>query len=661
MLMFGRRYRARGLAATAMLAASLLLAAGCAPKKPAAPRGPARPAQGVTESVAPRLAPVPAMSPEVGALVRQALEGGDLAGAIEGLTRLAAEAEPSLAVEARFRRVQLMLLAGDERAPAEASSLLAAYPDEPLVPYLHLWLAQQAEARQDDAAVLREARAALAHPKLTREVADHAAALGSAAARRSADEAAARWFLEMAGKPFFPDEQREAWLREAAARASLTLMARLREEGMISGGLLPKELGRRFLLHAARMRLMTGDMAAVRTIADWLATDFPGSPEARQAAGWAGGQVRQARIGVLLPLSGRYARFGREALRGMRLAMDALGDDEVMLRIADTGGDASRCADAWREVTDAGARVVIGPLLPACTKAILPLMRAAGGNNVPVIALAGGAELASRSPALFVHALGLPTQAEFMARRAWREGSRRVVVLEADTPSARREADAFAQTFVALGGEVADRVSLPAHGVDYRAALREMRMRTDDEELLAMLDEELSLFIAMPDLEIRMPVNFDGVYLALSGRRVALLAGQLAYVDVRDVPLYGTSRWQDGHLLDDRGRYLSRALFSDVPFPNSDAPDVRRFAVAWRGLWDGERPGKLAGIGYDTVLIAALLAGRLGLDGRDIMAALKDENGFPGLTGHVRFDENGMGRKTFKLFGVRRGRIVPAD
>jgi len=252
-------------------------------------------------------------------------------------------------------------------------------------------------------------------------------------------------------------------------------------------------------------------------------------------------------------------------------------------------------------------------------------------------------------------------QAEFMARRAWREGVRRTVVLEADTPSAKRESDAFIRAFTELGGGVADRVTLPGNGVDYRADLRRMRMETDDEELLATLDEELAVFVAWPDMEIRMPVNFDGVYLALHGRRVALLAGQLAYVDVRDVPLYGTSRWQDGHLLDDRGRYLSRALFSDVAFPNADAPDVRRFMAAWHGLWDDAQPGKLAGIGYDTVLIAALLSGRLNLSGRELELGLKDETGFSGLTGHVRFDADGVGRKDFQLFRVRRGRVVPAD
>ncbi len=622
-----------------------LLVAGCGPKKPAAPAGVKPPAV-----VAPALAPAPRMSPEVGALVRLALEDGNVPAAMEGLTRLAAEAGPELAVEARFRRVQLMLLTGQPRASAEADALLKAYPDHPLVPYLHLWRAQQAEVRQDAATVLREARAALAHPKLTREVADHAASLGSVAARRLEDEAAVRWFLGLAGRSFFATGQRRAWLREAAARAPVGLVARLREEGRLTG-----EVGRRFLLHAARLRLMTGDEAAVAVLAGWLAADFPGSLEARQVAEWAGGEVRQARIGVLLPLSGRYARFGREALRGMRLAMDELGDDEVLLHIEDTG--AGRCADAYRRVVDAGARLVMGPLLTACTRTLLPAMR----SDVPVVALAGDETLAARSPALFVHALGLPAQAEFMARRAWRDGVRRMVVLEDDTPSARREADAFARAFVALGGEVVDRVSLPSGGVDYRGVLRDMRSRTDDAELLAMLDEELDLFIAMPDLEIRMPVNFDGVYLALPGRRVALLAGQLAYVDVRDVPLFGTSRWRDGHLLDDRGRYLFRALFSDMPFPNADTSGARRFSATWRALWDDGRPGKLAGIGHDTLLIAALLAGRLGLEGRDLVVALQDEAGFPGLTGHVRFDEHGVGRKAFRVYGVRRGRIVPAD
>jgi len=149
------------------------------------------------------------------------------------------------------------------------------------------------------------------------------------------------------------------------------------------------------------------------------------------------------------------------------------------------------------------------------------------------------------------------------------------------------------------------------------------------------------------------------MYLALSGRQVALVAGQLAYVDITGIDLFGSSHWQDGHLLDDKGRYLGRARFSDVSFPAGHAPGLRQLLLAYREAWGEERPGKLTGLAYDSALIAIMLTSRMGLSGSALQRELMDRSGFPGLTGQVYFDASGIGHKRFDIFTVRRNRIQP--
>jgi len=584
--------------------------------------------------------------------MRLALEEGNTQDALASLEHFANEAEPPLNEEAQFRRTQLLLLMNDEQAITESEKLLTTYPDHALIPYLHMWVAQWAEGHQNDALVLTHTAAALVHSRLTLEIANRAAGLGATAARRGLDWDAVQWFLSVAhSTAFLAGERRDGWLREAAARASMSMIGRLRDEGR-----LRDKVGKSFYLHAARAHLMTGDMAAVETLSEWLAEDFPRTDEASRAAAWATGVTHQVNIGALLPLTGEYARFGGQALRGIRLALDSLQDSgKITLQIADTEGDSDQCASAYRRLINGGVTMILGPLLSDCTAALTPYLH----DRVPVLSLTSRLGLAPHSPMLFVHTLALAMQARFMASRAWQQGERRMVVIGADDPSSRQEEDAFVQAFEELGGEVVDRFELPHQSIDFRPDLRAMRMRTDDEELLAELDEELAMSIE-PDQEIRMPVNFDAVYLALPGKQVALLAGQLAYVDVNEVRLYGSGRWQDGKLLSDKGRYLGRAQFSDVAFPNGASPDLRRFMLAWRDIWGVDKPGKLTGLAYDSTLIAVVLTSRLGLSGHGVLAGLRDMSGFPGLTGHVRFDENGVGHKGFELFRIRRGHIVPA-
>jgi len=627
-----------------------MLAAGCAPKKHVTRvKAPAP----VAKKAAPRAryAAPPKASAEIYALMRLALEERKTEQALKALEQLAGNIESPLAVEAQFRRVQLLLLTNDARAGAEAEKLLGRRPHHPLIPYLHLWMAQWAEIHQDDSGVLAHTTATLTSPHLTLEAATSAISLGAAAARRSPDWEATQWFLTAAHAD--TEERRDTWLRDAAARASIAMISRLRDTGH-----LRDDVGRAFFLHAARARLMKGDMAAVQTLSSWLSKDFPRGNETARVATWAAGMTHKVNIGALLPLTGKYARYGEQALRGMRLALDSVeGGSKVTLRVADTGGNAMQCVAAYRHLTDEGVSMVLGPLLGDCVRTLTSQLHA----DIPVLSLTSRSELAHGSSGLFVHTLAITMQARFMATHAWRRDERRVVVISMDTPSSQREAEWFARTFSELGGEITDRIELQQNGIDFRPQLRAMRMHTDNEELLAELDDDLVLSVLPEEkTEIRMPVNFDAIYLALPGREVALLAGQLAYVGVGKVHLLGSSRWQDGHLLDDKGRYLDRARFSDVSFPNGASPDLQHLMLAWRGIWGVERPVKLAGLAYDSPLIAVMLTSRLGLAGHAISSELEDPAGFPGLTGHVRFDSEGIGHKDFELFRVRHDRIIPA-
>lgn len=624
-----------------------MLLTACGPKTEVQPTG------GTKDIKKPATAqPVKApTSPAITAMMRLAFEEGKIDEALAGLDRLIETGQPPDLEEALFRRIQIMLFVGDAQAVPQANALLRSYPDYPLVPYLHLWLAQRAETQQQDDRVLRYSLAALQHRYISDEVRPRVAALGAAASRRSPDWEAVQWLLAAAGNV---TDQRESWLREAASRASMAMLGRLRDEG-----LLHSDAGRVLLLNAARGHLITGDLPAVRTLAGWLNEAFPNSDEARLSRAWAAGEIHPASIGVMLPLSGQHATFGRQALLGVRLALAALEDNQgITLRVADTASDGGEtCVQAYDQLMQNQVNLIIGPLLGECAEALSSRLH----GTVPVISLTSRSMLVNKSPLLFVHTLSPVLQARFMADYAAQAGNRRMVMVSNDTASSQAEANAFAEEFAALGGEVAERLLLARNSIDFRNDLRTLRMRTDDPELLAELDEDMALSEqADTDMEIIMPANFDAAFLALPGRQVALLAGQLAYVGVRDVRLYGSSRWQDGFLLSDKGRYLQQTRFSDVSFPNGSSAELRRFKLAWRDVWGLEQPGKLSGLAYDSMLIAVLLTHRMGLTGQALLAGLKDRSGFPGLTGHVRFGFDGLGSKDFEIYRIRRDEIIPA-
>lgn len=623
-----------------LLATGLLTA--CGTKKEIAVVSKPKPA------VQSHLAMPPQSSLAIRSIMDQARESGDPTDALELLNSLAASTPPPLNEEAMFRRVELLLEFLYPEAESEARLLLANYPQHALSPYAHYWIANWQLMQQQEALALNELMLVLNHPRLTREVADQSLELGTPLVQRASELDALEWFIAAAKVDI---NRQDHWLRMAASRASIESITRLHQQQR-----LHEKPYSNFYLHAARLRLMSGNIEEVKAIASLLATDMPYDPITRKVESWASGELHNVTVGVLLPLTGKYARYGQEALRGIRLAVaGGQQGNRISLRIEDTGSGIQAATSGYRNLVDSDVDWIIGPLLAENTEALLPQIR----SDIPVISLTSHVGLAEASKSLFIHSLSRTTQASFMAEHAWQQGVRKALVISGNASSELEEANTFSESFTDLGGEIVEQLELD-ESIDHRDLLIEMRSRTDNEELLVELDEDLNLFTAEAELEIRIPVYFDAAYIALPGERVASLASQLAYVGVSRVPLYGSSRWDDGRLLNDRGRYLSTSRFAHISFPEGNSAELSRIKSEYLGAWGQGSLGKLLGIAYDSVSIAAVITGRLGLTGRDAMKALHDMEGFPGLTGHVRFDEDGVGLKSFDLFKVRSGEIVPA-
>jgi len=586
---------------------------------------------------------------EIQTLMAQARAGGDIHGILQQLDALAAGAAGPIREEASFRKAQLMLEGHIADADSAAMAAIRTYPQHALVPYAHFWLARWWLEQDENGRALDEMRQALLHPRLTGELLDQIFDVAPALVQDVGEREAVGWLLaaaqiDLAG--------RDNWLRMAARRASIETVEQWMRDQALRPDILPA-----FALYAGRARLMSGNMAEIGRIAELLSAAMPNAPEIGQLQAWASGEVRVASIGVLLPLSGKYARYGQQALRGIRIALAGLAySDYITLRVEDTGSDPSTAIRAYRQLADESVNIIIGPLLADTTEALLPYLK----RSIPVISLTGAIDLAHRSDALFIHTLSPLAQVDVMADYAWQHGARRMVVIS-DSAEKQTEATMFVNAFEALGGAVLQTMQLDAGVIDYRDRLQQLRYETDDDVVLAALDEDLNVFLPKMDMEIRMPVNFDAVYLALNGKQVALLAGQLAYADISGLPLYGSSRWQDGHLLDDRGRYLSHARFATSGSADqNDGASMRSFEFANREAWGSDKTTDLMRLAYDTMRIAAVLTSRLGLKERAIFEALQDPEGFPAMTGHVHFDAFGVGQKQLDIFSIKKGKIVPA-
>jgi len=130
-----------------------------------------------------------------------------------------------------------------------------------------------------------------------------------------------------------------------------------------------------------------------------------------------------------------------------------------------------------------------------------------------------------------------------------------------------------------------------------------------------------------------------------------MIAPQLAYYDVLDVLLAGTSAWQSPQLIETAGDYVQGAIFSSGYFEGLGDAGVNSFVEEYKANFDAA-PGILAATGYDTIkYLMEVIADEDVRTRRTLKEALLYYY-FDGVTGGISFDFHGEVEKESLILTV---------
>ena len=316
-------------------------------------------------------------------------------------------------------------------------------------------------------------------------------------------------------------------------------------------------------------------------------------------------------IGVVLPLSGPFARFGEESLQGILLAARLFDGSAasgarpgVKLRIRDTAGRPERAAEAVRELAaDSDVSAILGPLLSGESEAAAAAADAAG---VPLLALSSREEIAHGRSYVFrlrttpqeeiaalvdhtVRELGALRYAILYPRDRYGRGAHlffweaveqaggRVVAVASYDPTANDFADPIRKL---LGYAM---LSPAEESVLVQRANLEKRARRLPPQAAAKLREEARALTGPGGTPLPPVVDFDVLFIPESYEKVVLIAPQLAFHEAFGMRLAGTSGWYHPDLLELGRRHVEGARFSSLFFPESPLPrrGSSRAATSW--------------------------------------------------------------------------------
>lgn len=424
-------------------------------------------------------------------------------------------------------------------------------------------------------------------------------------------------------------------------------------------------------LQLARLSLTRQDTeGAQRQLQTILASpvEFPYRSEAAQLverfsqSGW----LQQDAIGVLLPLSGRYSAFGDLVRRSMELALNLHNATQPPLRFLfrDSQGDAEMARQVVADLaTQERVIAIAGPLSGA---AAVAAAEQAQQDRTPILALSQRGNLPSVGDYVFRNSLTSRQQVRALVRYAIQEqGMTSFGVLFPENRLGQDMADLFTEEVRQYGGLVTDVQSYADDATDFKRQIRLLMGQDPDAkeevQLLPETEEELLADLFVPDLPDYPPVTFDALFIPDYADRVGLIAPQLAFYGIEDLPLLGINGWNSPELVRLAGRFVKNAVFVDGFFPASDYPFVREFVNLYLETY-GEEPSILEAQAFDVANILMTLAVRPDIHSRaefrDALAVLKN---YPGVTGATSFEAGGEADKILFLLKVEKGRIVQLD
>lgn len=334
-----------------------------------------------------------------------------------------------------------------------------------------------------------------------------------------------------------------------------------------------------------------------------------------------GGTVR---IGLLLPLTGRNAELGKALQDAATLSLfDKYGTlstrqatVKVELLPRDTGDTPEQAVQAMREVLDAGAVFVIGPLFGDATEAAAPIARERG---ISVLSLSNNA--AHGGKGVYMYGFSPQEQAARVVNYTLMSGKSRIAAMVPDSALGTLVLESARQALSARGFVLAREVRYTPQGTGINAALDGL------------------LPAGQPD--------FDALLLPEGGPALSTILRSLPTrgIDRSKIQLLGTGIWDDAALV--RRVPLDGAWLASSP-PKNTATFENRFRDTYQYV-----PPRVASLAYDAVALAVTL----GTSGRAFdEATLTSDAGFTGpANGVFRLRPNGTTERGLAVMQVQTG------
>lgn len=419
------------------------------------------------------------------------------------------------------------------------------------------------------------------------------------------------------------------------------------------------------LLQIAKINLESGNDEEAHAALKALSEQFP-----RHATSATASQLlnslkkrsdsRRHAVGCLLPLSGAYESYGKKALKGIELAHNRFAllnpDTPVTLIIKDTESDNEKTSLAVKWLAEERVDSIIGPVATADIAAV-----EAQKYEIPIITLTQKDQITNTGSWVFRHFITPLAQVRAVSSFAVKKlGLSRFAILYPDEPYGINFMNLFRDQIASEGATVVTIESYDPATTDFRETLKRLSPRyspVPDDSKSPKISKRKDIESSGKD-ETRLPADFEALFIPDTPQKLAVIAPQLIYGNLRPAYLIGTNLWNSPRLISTAGQSAQGAIIPDGFFPESTSENVQVFVRAFREAFD-ESPGYIEAVSYDTALMMFNVLKNTKINSRSsIRKELLETTVFPGVTGSFHFNHDREAEKKLFILQFRGKQFV---
>ncbi len=382
------------------------------------------------------------------------------------------------------------------------------------------------------------------------------------------------------------------------------------------------------------------------------------------------GPVKEKRIGVLLPLSGKYENFGKKVQRAIELAFQTSTDPQSKnyeLIAVDSGDSAETHQEALKKLVEEDQVIaVIGPVLG---KYLDALRAKAAYYQVPLISVAQAQ--GATDAQVFSCSISARDQAAKMAEFAIStRGFKRFAILAPSNKAGEELASAFWEEVQSRNGEVRAFELYDPDLTDFREPVDKAlglfypETRLKETQELAEKRKELKItkktmktlqYFALPPI-----VDFDAVFIADEARTVGQIIPTFAYRDAKGLPYFGISSWNSNQLIQRAGDQAEGASFPVAFNTQNPPPETKHFFDLYSTTYSAA-PGELDAIAFDAAALVIQTLSDHPATRAEFTSKLENRGNIQGATGILSVKDHHCSRE-LSLYTVKKGafEVIPS-